>query len=97
MQPSGAVTFLFTDIEGSTRLLAKLGPDRYSEQLDTRCRLMQHAFEPRGGYEVDWKGAAFFMAFQSAIEAVAAAVEAQRSQAAHNWPQGCEFRVRCPA
>jgi predicted ATPase/class 3 adenylate cyclase len=93
-QPSGTVTFLFTDIEGSTRLLAELGQESYSEALDAHRRLLRGAFERHGGYEVDCEGDAFFIAFQGASEAVAAAAEAQRGLAGHAWPEGHEFRVR---
>jgi predicted ATPase/class 3 adenylate cyclase/Tfp pilus assembly protein PilF len=93
-QPSGTVTFLFTDIEGSTRLLAELGQDRYSHALDAHRDVLRTAFERHGGYEVDCEGDAFFVAFQSATEALAAAAEAQRGLAAHAWPDGHEFKVR---
>jgi predicted ATPase/class 3 adenylate cyclase len=93
-QPSGTVTFLFTDIEGSTRLLAELRQERYSEALDAHRRLLRAAFERHDGYEVDCEGDAFFVAFQSATEALAAAAEAQRGLAAHTWPDGHVLRVR---
>jgi predicted ATPase/class 3 adenylate cyclase len=93
-QPSGTVTFLLTDIEGSTRLLAELGQATYSEALDTHREVLRAAFERHGGYEVDCEGDAFFVAFQSAGEALAAAAEAQAGVAAHAWPDGHEFRVR---
>jgi predicted ATPase/class 3 adenylate cyclase len=93
-QPSGTVTFLFTDIEGSTRLLAELGPERYSEALDAHRQVMRAAFEHYDGYEVDCEGDAFFVAFGSAGDGLAAASEAQCGLAAHAWPDGHEFRVR---
>jgi predicted ATPase/class 3 adenylate cyclase len=93
-QPSGTVTFLFTDIEGSTRLLAELGQERYSEALDAHRRLLRAAFERHDGYEVDCEGDAFFIAFQRASEALAAAAEAQASLAAQAWPDGHELRIR---
>ena len=93
-QPSGTVTFLFTDIEGSTRLVAKLGVDRYAQALDDHRRLLRAAFERHHGYEVDYEGDAFIVAFQSASEALAAAGEAQSALSAHAWPEGCELRVR---
>jgi predicted ATPase/class 3 adenylate cyclase len=74
--PSGTVTFLFTDIEGSTRLLAELG-EGYAEALAEHRRVLREAFRRHRGVEVDTQGDAFFYAFRSAGEAVAAADEAQ--------------------
>jgi predicted ATPase/class 3 adenylate cyclase len=74
--PSGTVTFLFTDIEGSTRLLHELG-DRYPDALAEHRRLLREAFTRHGGTEVDTQGDAFFIAFPEAREAVVAAAEAQ--------------------
>jgi predicted ATPase len=76
-QPSGTVTFLFTDVEGSTRLLHELGAEVYREALVEHRRLLREAFDRHGGYEVDYEGDAFFVAFADAREAVAAAAEAQ--------------------
>jgi class 3 adenylate cyclase len=53
VQPAGTVTLLFTDIEGSTRLLERLGPERYQQSLELHRRLLREAFERHGGYEVD--------------------------------------------
>jgi class 3 adenylate cyclase len=91
--PSGTVTFVFTDIEGSTKLLQELGDDYASVVRDHR-RLVRDAFTARGGAEVDTQGDAFFFSFPRARDAVAAAVGAQRALAAHAWPQGKEVRVR---
>jgi predicted ATPase/class 3 adenylate cyclase len=91
--PSGTVTFLFTDIEGSTRLLAALG-DRYPALLDDHHRLLRSTFEAHDGYEVDNQGDGFFVAFASAQQAAQAAVEAQRTLAAHTWPDGVRPSVR---
>jgi YVTN family beta-propeller protein len=91
--PSGTVTLLFTDIEGSTALLKQLR-DRYGELLDDHRRLMRAAFEAHGGREIDTQGDAFFIAFPRAKDAVAAAVEAQEALAAHTWPDGVRVRVR---
>jgi class 3 adenylate cyclase len=91
--PSGTVTFLFSDIEGSTALLKRLG-DRYDQLLSDHRRVMRDGFAERGGVEIDTQGDAFFFAFARARDAVAAAVEAQRAHAAHEWPDGCEVRVR---
>jgi predicted ATPase/Tfp pilus assembly protein PilF len=74
--PTGTVTFLFTDIEGSTRLLQEHG-DRYAELLVEHRRVLREAFERHSGVEVDTEGDAFFVALASAREAVAAAAEAQ--------------------
>jgi class 3 adenylate cyclase len=78
--PSGPVTLLFTDIEGSTRLLQRAG-DAYADLLEDHRRLLRAAFERHGGYEVDTEGDAFFVAFSSANGAVAAATEAQQALA----------------
>jgi len=91
--PTGTVTMLFTDIEGSTHLLQQLG-DRYASVL-AECRyLLRTAFQQWGGYEVDTQGDAFFVAFARATDAVLAAVEAQRALAAHTWPEGMAMHVR---
>ena len=74
--PTGTVTFLFTDIEGSTRLLQEMR-DRYADVLAGHRRLLRETFARHGGVEVDTQGDAFFVAFGSAREAVAAALEAQ--------------------
>ncbi len=76
--PAGTVTFLFTDIEGSTKLLEELG-DRYPEALAEHRRVLREAFERHSGVEVDTQGDAFFVAFQRASEALATADEAQRA------------------
>jgi predicted ATPase/class 3 adenylate cyclase len=94
LQPMGTVTLLFTDVEGSTRLLERLGRERYAEALDLHRRLLRGAFECHDGYEVDYEGDAFFVAFARAGDAVAAAAEAQQALAVAEWPEGEEFRVR---
>jgi class 3 adenylate cyclase len=91
--PSGTVTFVFSDIEGSTALLKALG-DRYGDVLDTHRRLMRTSFHDLGGVEIDTQGDAFFFAFPRARDAVAAAVEAQRLHAAEEWPEDRPVRVR---
>ena len=91
--PEGTVTLLFTDIEGSTRLL-KLLKERYADVLDDHNRLLRAAFDDAGGKEIDTQGDAFFVAFGRAQDGVAAAVGAQRSLAAHRWPDGADVRVR---
>src|SRR5919108_2288391 len=92
-RPTGTVTFLFTDIEGSTRLLQQLR-DRYGEVLSTHARLLREAIEHFDGHEIDTQGDAFFAAFARARDAVAAAVAAQRALAAERWPDGVAVRVR---
>jgi class 3 adenylate cyclase len=62
MQPSGTVTFVFTDIEGSTRLLERLGEDGYREALAVHCARIRAAFAAHDGYEVDNEGDSFFYA-----------------------------------
>ena len=91
--PGGTVTFLFTDIEGSTRLLQELG-DAYGDVVRDHRRLLREHFADRGGTEVDTQGDAFFYSFPRARDAVAGAVSAQRALAAHEWPEGHEVRVR---
>jgi class 3 adenylate cyclase len=91
--PSGTVTFVFSDIEGSTALLKALG-DGYGDVLDTHRRLMRSCFSERGGVEIDTQGDAFFFAFPRARDAVSAAVEAQRLHATHAWTDGHAVRVR---
>ena len=92
--PSGTVTFLFTDIEGSTKLLHELGSEAYAEALAEHRSVVREAFARHGGLEVDTQGDAFFVAFPRALDAVQAAVAAQRAQAAHPWPEGAAVRVR---
>jgi DNA-binding SARP family transcriptional activator len=91
--PSGAVTFLFTDIEGSTALVKSLR-ERYADLLSDHARLLRGAFERHSGHEIDTQGDSFFVAFQSARDALRAAVTAQRSLAEHDWPGGAHVRVR---
>ena len=88
------MTFLFTDIEGSTRLLKSLGRDRYGEVLSTHNKLLRKAFMDAGGLEIDTKGDSFFVVFRSAGAGVAAAGAAQAVLAAHDWPEGVALRVR---
>jgi class 3 adenylate cyclase len=91
--PSGTVTFLFSDIEGSTRLLRELG-ERWEEALAAHNRILRDAFAETGGREVDRQGDAFFAVFPRARNAVAAAASAQRALASEQWPQDAEVRVR---
>ncbi len=91
--PSGTVTFLFTDIAGSTQLL-RADPKGYPAALAVHRDLLRSAFAAHGGGEVGTQGDSFFVAFPTAGQAVAAAAEAQRSLAAHSWPDRLHVRVR---
>lgn len=91
--PAGTVTFLFTDIEGSTQLLHQLGSE-YAAVLNDQKQLLRAAFAAHDGAEVDNQGDSFFYAFQNAPDALAAAVEAQRALVAHHWAQNVSVRVR---
>ena len=83
--PSGTVTFLFTDIEGSTRILRDLG-DRYDDLLDQHHRLLREVWVRHRGVEVQTEGDAFFVAFASATDALSAAIDGQRALAHATWP-----------
>ena len=91
--PSGTVTFLFTDVEGSTRLLKQLG-EGYGDVLAAHQSILREAFANSNGQEIDTQGDSFFVAFSRAKDAVAAAVDGQRRLAAYPWPEGAELRVR---
>src|SRR5207244_1273087 len=82
--PSGTLTLLFTDIEGSAPLTVRLGPG-YPDALATHRTLLREAIAAHGGHEVDTQGDAVFAVFPRATQAVAAAVAAQRALAAHPW------------
>src|SRR4051794_25424214 len=91
--PSGTVTFAFTDIEGSTRLLQELG-DEYGDVVSAHRRIIRETFGEHGGKEMDTQGDAFFFSFARARSAVDAAVAAQRALRNEAWPHGKEVRVR---
>jgi class 3 adenylate cyclase len=91
--PAGTVTFLFTDIEGSTELMRGLG-DGYGAVLDDHRRLLREHLRDAGGREIDTQGDAFFFSFTRARDAVGGAVAAQRALAGHEWPDGAVVRVR---
>jgi len=86
--PRGTVTFLFTDVEGSTRLLHRLGPSDYARALDRHRGVLREAFAQAGGVEVDTQGDAFFVAFATAAGAAAAAA------AVHTALESGPLRVR---
>lgn len=92
--PSGTVTFVFSDLEGSTRLLKKLGDDEFTKLLATHRALLRETFGRHGGNEIDTQGDAFFYSFARARSAVAAAVEVQRAHADQTWPGGVTVTVR---
>jgi class 3 adenylate cyclase len=89
--PMGTVTLLFTNIEGSTRLLQQLG-ERYPNLLAQCPQFLRALFQQWNGYEVDTQGDSFFVAFTRATDAVAA--DAQRVLASHSWPKAIAVRVR---
>jgi predicted ATPase/class 3 adenylate cyclase len=91
--PSGTVTLLFTDIEGSTVLAERLA-DRWPGVLGEHNRILREAFSAHGGIELGAEGDALFVAFTNAAEAAAAAADAQRALAAHGWPAEGSIRVR---
>jgi predicted ATPase/class 3 adenylate cyclase len=91
--PTGTVTFLFTDIEGSTRLLARLG-DGYEPVVSAHAQTLRGAIADHGGTEVSTEGDSFFAVFPSAVDALRAVVAAQRALASHAWPEDTEVRVR---
>ena len=91
--PSGTVTFLFTDIEGSTKLLERLRA-KYAELLADHREILRSAFVQWNGHEVDTQGDSFFVTFSRAADAIACAIAAQRAFASHEWPEGVAVRVR---
>src|SRR5262249_9480028 len=91
--PHGTVTLVFTDVEGSTQLVQRLG-DRYAHVLDDHRRLFREAVESGNGTVVDQRGDEFFVVFSDARAAAECVVAAQRSFAGHEWPGGVDLRVR---
>jgi predicted ATPase/class 3 adenylate cyclase len=91
--PTGTVTFLFTDIEGSTRLMHELG-DRYVSAQVQHHAILRAAFKAGDGRELRTEGDSFFCVFESALDACSSAAEAQREFASHQWPEGKPIRVR---
>jgi class 3 adenylate cyclase/CheY-like chemotaxis protein len=91
--PTGTVTFLFTDLEGSTAIAHRLADAWHGVLMDHR-RLVRSAVNDASGAEIDCRGDEFFVAFEDAQAAGRAAVVAQRSISEYPWPQGAELRVR---
>ncbi len=91
--PHGTVTLVFTDVEGSTQLVQRLG-ERYAHVLDDHRRLFREAVEGGNGVIVDQRGDEFFVVFSDAKAAADAAVAAQKAFAAHEWPPDVHLRVR---
>ena len=91
--PSGTVTFVFSDIEGSTGLLKRLG-EPYGELIAEHRRIVRETYGAHGGGEIDAQGDALFFAFARARDAVSGAVAAQRAHAEQEWPGGEDVRVR---
>jgi class 3 adenylate cyclase len=92
--PVETLTFLFTDIEGSTALLRRLGDGVYAQVLADHHLLIRSGLAAHGGEEVDTQGDAFFAVFSSPKACVAAVVEVQQTLEAHRWPAGERVRVR---
>jgi len=92
--PTGTVTFLFSDMEGSTRLVQEIGPAQFTRVLDLHNATLRTAFERHGGIERGTQGDSFLVMFHDAPAAVAAAVEAQGALAAADWPADAPIRVR---
>jgi predicted ATPase/class 3 adenylate cyclase len=91
--PTGTVAFLFTDIEGSTRL-ARDRPDEYEQLLDEHRSILRKTFARHAGFEVGTEGDSFFVVFGSPLEALRAAAEGQRALTDREWPPGVDVRVR---
>jgi class 3 adenylate cyclase len=91
--PAGTVTLLFSDIEGSTRLLQQLADDYAAVEAEHR-RIMRESCTGAGGHEIDRQGDAFFFSFPRTRDAVSGAVSAQRALATNDWPDGVELKVR---
>jgi class 3 adenylate cyclase len=91
---AGTVTFAFTDIEGSTKLLQELGDEAFGVLARDHRRIVRETFGAAGGSEIDTQGDAFFFSFPRARDAVTAAVAAQRALREHAWPEAREVRVR---
>ena len=91
--PTGTIAFLFTDIEGSTRLARNL-PDDYESLLERHRSILREVFNRHDGFEVGTDGDSFFVAFGSPLHALRAAADGQRALTAAAWPAGADVRVR---
>jgi predicted ATPase/class 3 adenylate cyclase len=91
--PAGTITMLFSDVEGPTALLARLG-DRYPEAMSAQRALQHAAFSAHAGHELETQGDGCYVVFESATNAIRSCTEAQRALAAHSWPNGVVVRVR---
>jgi predicted ATPase/class 3 adenylate cyclase len=91
--PTGTVTFFFSDIEGSTKLIQQLG-EQYPDVLLAHHTVQRQALAANGGHELRTEGDSFFIVFESALEACAGAAAVQNMLALHSWPQGGQVRVR---
>ena len=91
--PSGTLTILFTDIEGSTRLLQQLG-EGYQQILDIHHQILRDAIVSHDGFEVNTEGDSFFAVFPRALDALGAAVTVQQNMHAYTWPNNISLRVR---
>jgi predicted ATPase/class 3 adenylate cyclase len=92
--PSGTVTCLFSDIEGSTRLELALGTGPYRELRERHRELLRAAFGAHDGYEQSTEGDSFFVIFRRPLDAIAAAVDGERAIESETWPDGLEVHVR---
>jgi predicted ATPase/class 3 adenylate cyclase len=92
--PTGTVTYLFTDVEGSTRLLRKLGRETYRQMQDAHASIMRGAIKASRGAEVRTEGDSFFVVFSTPAEALKAAAGAQRELTAYPWPGEDRITVR---
>ena len=91
--PTGTVTLLFSDIEGSTLMLNRLGA-RWGEALSDQRKILRAVFDEQAGHEMGTEGDSFFVVFESAQSALLAAVEGQRRLQEHSWPDNVPLRVR---
>ena len=92
--PAGRIALLLTDIEGSTRLLHRLGAEGYARAQAEHRDLLRGAFRSAGGVEVDTQGDAFFYVFPTTAQCLAGAVAGTRALARHSWSHGDPVRVR---
>ena len=92
--PSGLVAFLFTDIEGSTKLVRSIGDDRFNDVIDRHDRLLRRIWTEHDGFEVNNDGDSFLVAFDGVATATNAAIESQLALARTSWPVGIDLRIR---